>query len=231
MKIIEKLCADNKTGPVTIAFLGDSVTHGYFESIKDMHGNCDFEAVYHNQLKLMLNKLFQRRPINIINAGVGGQNSEQAYERLNRDVISKNPDLTVVCFGLNDVGGTIERYVNSLDNIFKDIKAAGSEVIFMTPNMLNTYVALDVPTDSLKQYAEKMAKYQNEGRMDEYIGQAKECAKRNDVPVCDCYSKWKKLFQSGIDTTMLLANRINHPKREMHQMFAYELLNTMIFQD
>jgi len=48
------------------------------------------------------------------------------------------------------------------------------------------------------------------------------------VPVCDCYSLRKKMQSAGIDITMLLSNDINHPLREMHMMFAYELVKMIL---
>ena len=47
------------------------------------------------------------------------------------------------------------------------------------------------------------------------------------IRVCDCCGKWKKLAETQ-DTTMLLANRINHPTKEMHELFADSLFK-MIF--
>jgi hypothetical protein len=96
----------------------------------------------------------------------------------------------------------------------------------MTPNMLNTYVAEDT-AEGLKGYAKTTAGYQTSGRMDTYIAAAIEAARERGIPVCDCYAKWKALAESGVDTTMLLANRINHPTQEMHKLFAdslYELI-------
>ena len=49
------------------------------------------------------------------------------------------------------------------------------------------------------------------------------------VPVCDCYAEWKKLSETE-DMTMLLCNRINHPTKEMHELFARKLFE-MIFAD
>jgi hypothetical protein len=91
--------------------------------------------------------------------------------------------------------------------------------------MLNTYVAEDTPKQYWD-YAFKTAEMQNEGRMDEFVYSAIALAKEMNVTVCDCYSKWKKLAETK-DTTMMLANRINHPTSEMHKMFAdalYELI-------
>ena len=79
-----------------------------------------------------------------------------------------------------------------------------------------------------KEYAAVTAKYQNEGRMDEYIISAVSAAREMDITVCDCYSEWKKLYQNGVDTTQLLINRINHPNREMHQLFADMLFDLIL---
>ena len=50
------------------------------------------------------------------------------------------------------------------------------------------------------------------------------------VTVCDAYAEWKRRAAQGEDTTMLLANRINHPTKEMHALFA-ELLFDAIMKD
>ena len=145
---------------------------------------------------------------------------------MERDVFSHHPDLVVVCFGLNDINASLDNYLSSLKKIFASCLDSDTDVIFMTPNMLNTYVAEDTPKEHLE-YAEVTAKYQNEGRMDEYIYSAVALAKDMGITVCDCYSKWKKLYEQGVDTTQLLINRINHPNAQMHILFAdmlYELI-------
>ena len=52
------------------------------------------------------------------------------------------------------------------------------------------------------------------------------CEEAEIVAVCDVYSKWKEMAKTK-DTTLLLANRINHPTREMHQLFADSLFETI----
>lgn len=228
MKIIEKLNSDvKKTGAVTIAFFGDSVTEGCFESNVNIHSVFDFEAVYHNKLRKMLNKLYPIMPVNIINAGIGGDSAAKAVQRVERDVISHAPDFAAVCFGLNDINGDLKDYTNSLDAIFNALLSHNIETVFMTPNMLNTYVSEDIKYDSLKEYAAAAAKYQTDGKMDRFMDAAKECAEKRNIKVCDCYQKWKTMYENGVDTTKLLANRINHPARKMHELFAEELLLCM----
>jgi len=58
---------------------------------------------------------------------------------------------------------------------------------------------------------------------------AKRICAEYAVPVCDCYSKWKKLYEMGVDITKLLSNSINHPTRQMHMLFANSLFEMMIF--
>ena len=209
-------------GPINIVIFGDSVSHGA------VRGYIDYESVYWNRLKKRMNQFRDYVPVNMINASIGGTTAKQSLERMDRQVLKHEPDLVIVCFGLNDVNGTLEDYVGSLRTIFGRLKNEEIEVIFMTPNMLNTSVAEDTPEQHYN-YAIKTAKMQNEGRMDEYIAAAIGVAREEGVAVCDCYAKWKALSATQ-DVTMLLANRINHPIPEMHQMFA-DALYDMIFEN
>ena len=233
MDIIRKLALagenPNENQAPTIAFLGDSVTHGVFE-ISETGYTFDFDNVYHAQLRRMLTGICPNATVNIINAGVNGGGAPRGAERLERDVLSHKPDLTVVCFGLNDVHGGpdgVERYVIALRDIFTRLKAAGSEVIFMTPNMMNEYYAPET-VQKFKKAAEDCIKYQTDGTMDEYMNAARRLCAEMGVALCDCYDRWQAMKQAGIDTTALLANHINHPSRVMHGMFAGMLLDTML---
>ena len=137
MEILRKIATNKHNPPTTIAFLGDSVTQGCFRT------HYDGDAAYHHLLKKKLEMICPGAVINIINAGIRGTAASFGVERLHRDVISKSPDLCVVCFGLNDVSGLekgLQLYIDSLSAIFEKLKAFGCEVIFMTPNMINTYV-------------------------------------------------------------------------------------------
>lgn len=226
MKITEKLWMTHEMliqeGPINIVAFGDSVTHGALLTENN------YETVYWNRLKQKLNRLCDAVPVNVINAGIGGITAIASLERMQRDVLDHHPDLVIVCFGLNDVNLELEEYLTGLREIFRRCREAGVDTIFMTPNMLNTYVAEGTQAQYLE-YAAITARMQNEGRMDRYMNAAVELARSMDIAVCDCYAAWKKLAETE-DTTMLLANRINHPTAEMHELFAQMLLET-IFAD
>lgn len=238
MEIIKKISEKAKNMPgakvPTIAFLGDSVTQGCFEIFMEEEksfGNvCDYKSVYHNRVKEMLSVLFPTVPVNIINAGVGGESAKDGLKRLSRDVTAYYPDLTVVCFGLNDCCFGMENlknYISSLDAIFNELREAGSEIIFMTPNMMNTYTAYRIDPPMLAGNSALAVKMQTDGTFETFLQKARELCEKKNIPVCDCYRKWKLMYDNGVDVTGLMSNFVNHPIREMHLLFAGMLVNTM----
>ena len=217
MRIKEKINLDMKGlvehGPITIVAFGDSVTHGAFNT-----GEIDQDRVYHRVLARKISAVRAYMPVNVINAGIGGITAKGSLDRMDAHVLSHNPDLVIVCFGLNDVNGSLEDYRESLRTIFSRTLERGIETVLLTPNMLNTYVRDDIP-ESLVNYAGVTARAQNSGKMDTYIEAAREVAREMGVKIADAYAEWKRLAECE-DTTALLANGINHPTREMHELFA-----------
>lgn len=243
MQILEKLRQKNDdmygAAPVTLAFLGDSVTNGCFELY--LVGENAFDAVFerHNsyasRLVRMLNYLYPRAQINLVNAGISGDNASNGARRLSRDVLPYRPDLTVVCYGLNDcmAGPEPERreaYASALREIFTALKENGSEVIYLTPNSMCGYVDAQIRSEAERQAAAATCAVTKEGRLESFLQAGKAVAADCGVKVCDCHARWQKLRAAGVDTTALLSNRINHPTREMHDLFAVSLLET-IFEE
>lgn len=228
MRVKDKIALDLagliEYGPVNIVAFGDSVTHGCVGP-----GEYDYESVYWNRLRKKLNAVNPAMPVNAVDAGINGITAKASLARLERDVLSHRPDLVVVCFGLNDVNGPLEDYLASLKEIFTACRSDDRDTVFMTPNMLNTRVAPDTAPEYLS-YAAVTAGYQNGGRMDRYMAQAAALADSCGIAVCDCYSAWKKIGETE-DVTALLANRINHPVREMHELFADMLFETVLGGD
>ena len=238
MKIIElltKKSQDNfgNRSPV-IAFLGDSVTQGCFEIYRDgelLRTVFDSANGYAERTKKVLSMMYPETSLSIINAGINGGSAVNGALRLDRDVLCHDPDLVVVCFGLNDCnddGVSAASYKQSLKEIFSRVHAAGKEVVFMTPNMMNTYVGHTVTDDYAKQLGAMFAERQNNGYFDSFIEAAREAAREEQVPICDCYRLWKSMNEQGVDTTALLSNGLNHPTREMHDLFAWELVKTLL---
>ena len=227
MKIREKLFLTQEElaiyGSINIVIFGDSVSQGCLVR------HIDYDSVYWNRLRKKLNAIRDFVPVNMICSAISGITATESVPRLEKQVLNHDPDAIIVCFGLNDVNGPLENYLNSLRIIFKRCAESGAEVIFMTPNMMNTYVADDTPK-KYWEYAHKSAEMQNSGKMDLYISEAIKLANEMNITVCDCYSKWKELAKTQ-DVTMLLANRINHPIEKMHNLFAESLYEILIGPD
>lgn len=222
----------------TIAFLGDSVTDGCFELRRGADGGFspiyDRACVYHKVLERMLGELYPTVPVHIVNAGLNGTSSVCGRDRLERDVLAFHPDLTVVCFGLNDVHKGregIATYHDALSDIFRRLRDAGCEVIYMTPNMMDTSVGAEPETELLRKIAFSCMEFQNNGTFDAYIEAGRTAAREQGAAICDVYERWKRLWANGVDVTALLCNRINHPTREMHRLFAHCLLETMLSEN
>lgn len=216
-----------------IAFLGDSVTQGCFEVYFRSDGNLDTifepENSYPRLLAKKLTALYPRVPAVIVNAGISGDSAVGGWKRLEKDVLKHKPNLTVVSFGLNDcMGGDLETYAEHLNKIFTCLKENGSEVIFLTENMMNTRLHESVIDERIVSIAKAAMKKQLDGEMDQFVNTAKRIAQECDVVVCDCYQIWKDMEKNGVDVTSLLSNKINHPTREMYDLFADELLKVIL---
>ena len=238
MKIIEAIKQRNedlRAKPVTIAFLGDSVTQGCFECYKTEQGLdtiFDYKSAYSTRVKEMLNFLYPRAQINIINSGISGDGAYWGSVRVERDVLEYNPDLVVVSYGLNDSTHgreNLDNYRNLLEQIFEKISKRNIETIFLTQNYMNTKTSVhlqdDVSISLSKEFAEKI---QNPGVLKNYFEVAKKACEKWNVTVCDLYSWWETLEGAGVDVTELLANKLNHPVREMHYYTAIKLIETML---
>lgn len=242
MKIMEKMARKardhGRYEGVTVAFLGDSVTQGCFEIYKKENGQMetvfDKRHSYERYVFDILSVLFPNVTVNVIHAGISGDRAPGGLERIGRDVLRHEPDLTVVCYGLNDCGSneeSVARYTEALRGIFGKLREAGSEIIFMTPNMMNTGISPHLTDPDFIKVANRCAQLQNGGAFDAHIDAARSLCREMGVPLCDCYALWKRMYENGVDVTELLANKINHPTREMNRLFAYELVKTMLTEN
>lgn len=231
-KITKKLANAPSERPVTIAFLGDSVTHGCFEIIQKGDGaiDCiyDQDSVYVTKFKKKFDAIFPQCPVSVINAGISGGSVQTGLERLERDVISYAPDVAVVAFGLNDVlSKNLDAYIGGLHSIFTELKKADITPVYLTENMLCTKGGCS-PIEFFREMSFNCAEIQNDGTFDNFIEKGKELCRKEGIAVCDCYADWKKLESYGVDITYMLSNYINHPTREMHELFASKLIETII---
>lgn len=220
-KILSKIGDKKAASPVTIAFFGDSVTAAAFED--DVIDN---NSVYHNILYNMIKERLSIE-VKILNFGVNGETATDGLKRIG-EVLSAKPDLCVAAFGLNDCVGGINRlvkYENAMREIIKTLLSSKIEVIILTQNMMNTKPAnKDNPHYEFSQITAQIV---TNGIQESYVNAAKDAANQYSVPVADCFSIWKALYKSGVDTDIMLSNGVNHPTRDAHKIFADELYKVM----
>ncbi len=92
LKIRRKLLAGEAT---RVVCFGDSVTGVYYHT--------GSRRAYTDMLGVALRQIAPSAKVEMLNAGISGNTTENALARIDRDVISHRPDLVTVMFGLNDM--------------------------------------------------------------------------------------------------------------------------------
>lgn len=211
---------------VCIACLGDSVTAGYTSA-----GVVDHEGVYHARLKRMLHERWPLMVVNVINAGVAGDTIKGGLVRLQRDALVHQPDLLVIAFGLNDASAMregIQTFATNLTQAIHQARAAGVlRIILVTPPMMAT---ADNPNihPSNRNSLERILLRQNTGVLSHYAQTIRDVAHQLGVPVADVHAQWQAMAQAGIDTNAMLANGLNHPTSDAHQIHADALMEQLM---
>ena len=180
--------------PVTVVFLGDSVTAGGNATSPEKRCPDLFAA--------RLQRLFPEAKVAMVNAGIGGTNSDLGLERLDKDVLAHKPDLVVIEF-VNDMFWPPAKIEANYAQLTGRIREAGAEVIICTPHLMAPFWM-----DRFEAAAQAL----------------REAARANEVGLADVARMWGNLEGQGVPYMTLLANRINHPDNRGHRLFAEALL-------
>ncbi len=224
IKRIRKKAEDMSEPPVLIVAIGDSVTQGCMEVDR-----IDHEAVYHNRLKLSLEKKFPKTTFSVINAGVNGQSASDAIPRLDRDVIRHQPDLVILAFGLNDAAGGgmrgLESFSKAMEHIIKELRGKTlSDIVLLTPNMMLTRDNDRIP-DRYRQIAPMLMRTQLDGVVAAYAEEIRKIARKHGLVFANVYKEWESLAATGTDTTEMLSNGLNHPNVDGHKITGDLIFN------
>jgi len=160
------------------------------------------------------------KPVRVINAGVNSDITTLALNRIDSDVLSHNPDVVTVMFGVNDAGFfrpdappadtprvSAEDYEKNLETIAERITAAGAIAVMGTPLPMSRYYGLaDLP-----QYKEHGLNY----LVDRYAQIMRDVAARRKLPLIDLH----KAFSENPSTEEFLPDGI-HPNAQGHAFIA-----------
>jgi lysophospholipase L1-like esterase len=155
----EKFRKLEKGEPVTIAFLGGSITQGSVAS--------DSTKCYAYNVYSWFKEKFPKSDITYINAGIGATDSRYGVARAVRDVLSKKPDIVSIEFAVNDVNedfcqetfeGCVRKILNSeskpalymFDNVMYDTGYSAEE----KHNAVGMYYSIPICSMKSTLYAE-----------------------------------------------------------------------------
>lgn len=189
---------------VRYAALGDSITAGWLE-----HGILDSDAAYPSLFRRRLAQLYPHAMVSVLNGGLGGDNVEGVLSRLERDCLRHDPHLVTVCLGLNDARlgkDNVDAFRANMANLIRRIQGESrADLILLTPNTRG---------DAL----------QEEGVVTEYVRAVRAVAREADVGLADVHAVYQGAIRMGAAPADLLSNRVSHPTREGHHIFAGALL-------
>ena len=197
-KYVERTRLDLEAGAdATIVCFGDSITAGY--------------AVRRGFPSFWLESLRQKFPdskIEMINSGISGDTSQDGLSRLDWAVLSYEPDLVTINFGINDcvLGLSLEEYEMNLVEMVRRIRAGpDSEILLLSSQPLES-----PPYDQ---------------RVLDYYQTVERVAKEMNVGFVDVYGAWMKRVRVGMPLDSLILPGLDHPNEAGYRIIAEELMS------
>ena len=170
---------------VRIIALGDSITRGARPQVTPTQ---TFPALVQAALRAA------GVPAHVHNVGIGGERTDLALQRLERDVLSQRPDLVTVMYGTNDswvdAGKTESRlgenpFEANLRLIVSRLRAANAPVVLMTEPRFGE----DNPRNGLGEDPNI--------RLARHMERVRAVARELAVPLVDHFGQWTELQQRG----------------------------------
>ncbi|MDB6170610.1 MAG: lysophospholipase L1-like esterase, partial [Verrucomicrobia bacterium] len=184
--------------PVKIACFGDSVTGVYYHT-GTRRAWCDL-------LGLALRRIYPQARLEMINAGVSGNDTGDGLKRMERDVLRHSPQLAIIMFGLNDARSqSPATYRKNLGTMVRRVRDAGAEAMLMTPNAVGPDDPLRPPR-IVAEYAQIM----------------RDVGSDLAVPVVDAYATFAVIQGADPATWRRLMSDTIHPNMRGHRIFAEE---------
>lgn len=173
----------------------------------------DARECYLEKFRGMLIDKFERTSVSTINAGIAGDHLVSMIARADRDVVRYQPDLVLVNGVLNwgpGLGSTRE-YKEYLRGLVKKLRQqTQADIVLMTPNG-------DLPNPGFPQPPEGQ-------RTEDRVNAVRQVAQEERVCLADTYAVWESARAAGCPWEELLANGINHPSVEGHDVYAITLM-------
>jgi acyl-CoA thioesterase-1 len=200
--------------PLKVLALGDSITRGVRPGVTA-------EQIFTTLLQTELRKAGGE--IEVLNAGIGGERTNGGLARLERDVLSKRPDVVLVMYGTNDsyvdAGKTESRlsrdeYAANLRKIVERLVAAKIRPVLMTE-----------PCWGAAAKTNGAGEHPNV-RLAKYMQPCRELAQELKVPLVDHFAQWREKQAGGFDVGQWTTDQC-HLNPAGHQVVATAILQTL----
>ena len=188
--------------PMMVYFLGDSITR--------MGSEPDG---YITQLKHLIDSTGRGRKYNLSCAGEDGNTLSDLALRLDRDIISRQPDIVFILIGVNDAykGSDTDKFLHTYDTIIQHLRSIGTQVIICTPMCISERKKQDSPKDK---------------RLDRLAYIVRDIAAKYKCELCDIRKAYLELKHSdkiySSQKVKLTTDGI-HPNHRGSQIIAQEM--------
>lgn len=164
-------------------------------------------------IKLIAQKADDRNDkTEVVNAGIGGNNTVDLLNRIDKDCLAYHPKLTILMGGTNDMNSVkhvpLDQYRQNLIQLVTKIKESGSELLLMT--ILPTY-------EPYLLTRHPAAFYQPEGvtgRRKQVNDVIKEVAEKYKIHLLDIGQRFADIGKIGLDKESLIQNEANANKTD-----------------
>lgn len=173
----------------------------------------------------------------VVNAGVPGDNSRAILARLERDVLSHAPELTVVLAGTNDALNSAallppEESAANISNIAVRLLESGSKVLMVAPPPFHKPYLL------ARHPASAYAPDSPEARLSKVIGSMRRLCGALAIPLLDIHRIFSAAGDVGEEPSSLIRNKANsnsedgvHPTAEGYRLIAACVYEAIVLLD
>ncbi len=194
-----------KGGPFKVIAFGDSITYG---------GDATEERLqFTRRYAQWLQEQFPKAQVAFENGATGGDSTVSGLARLEEKVLTRQPDLVLLGFGMNDhnTGGPEpDVFHDNLVQIVKTIRErTGAEVLMFSA----------FPPNPNWKYGSH--------RMELYAAATERAANTSGCAFGNVYAVWMKMLERK-DCSSMLGNNINHPSDFGHWLY-FEVLKNVLF--
>ena len=155
----------------------------------------------------MLQQKYPEARLELINSGISGDTTLDGLARLDWAVLSYEPDLVTINFGINDcvLGMGLDEFEMNLVEIVRRIRAGpDSEILLLSSQPLET-----PPYDKIVQ---------------DYYQTVERVAKEMDVGFVDVYGAWMERVRAGTPLGSMIIPGLDHPNEAGYRIIAEELM-------